>query len=398
MNYVAALAVVFAVILAAPAWAAPLSVEDFSFEGPLGSQGATIEPIGENHFKVKLGHAPNHLDWNNKLQFTIRRNARGNSLRLDVVFEAGPAFSLNEYFHSWSYDGETWQPVPWQLGYKASPQSDTLVFPEFSEDVVYVGHQVPMSYERMVALVEKWRAHPCVQVTTLGKSLGGRDLFRVTITDPASPTPPAKRWAHYFTNQHPGEHNAQWRMAGMIDWLLSDEGQPFRQRAVCHFIPMTSPDAPSNGWYRVNAQGVDMNRSFFVDGPSEKDQAHEAFLCQKDLETLMQSDCPPASIWSMHTWSGLVDPRIMPGPEMGGRLGPWTELRDIIEKNDTTDLIRPMELWKAEKDSHTHWTEGPHKRYGVTSVLCEGGAVLYTKDQNIQSGVVLMKSISEYYR
>ncbi|MGD8238159.1 MAG: hypothetical protein PVH68_06370, partial [Armatimonadota bacterium] len=137
--------------MASSAPAAELSARDFTFAGPLGSQGATIERVATNHFKVTLGHAPEHEDWNNKLQFRILQNAKGNTLRLDVEFPGGPAYSLNEYFHSYSYDGQTWHPVQWEKGRKVSKQSDTLLFPEFTEGTVYVGHQVPMSYEDMVA-------------------------------------------------------------------------------------------------------------------------------------------------------------------------------------------------------------------------------------------------------
>ena len=76
---------VLAVMKAGVACAATLSVEDFTFEGPLGSQDATIEKVGENHFKVSLGAAPGHPDWNNRPQFTILRNAQGNSDRKSVV-------------------------------------------------------------------------------------------------------------------------------------------------------------------------------------------------------------------------------------------------------------------------------------------------------------------------
>ena len=67
--------------------AAELSVEDFSFKGPSGCGGASIEKIGTNHFKATLGHAPRHPDWCNMLQFRILRHAKGNRLRLDVVFK-----------------------------------------------------------------------------------------------------------------------------------------------------------------------------------------------------------------------------------------------------------------------------------------------------------------------
>jgi len=376
---------------------AELSVDDFTFDGPLGSQGTSIEKVAKNHFKVTLGHAPKHPEWNNKLQFQIKQHASGNRLRLDVVAPSGPAMSLNEYFHSWSYDAKTWHPVHWKHGREVSKTEDTLVFPKFTQDTVYVGHQVPMSYEDVVTLVEKWRKSPYAKVHVLGKSLGGRNLYRVEITDPKSPVPRQDRWVHHFANQHPGEHNSQWRMVGMADWLLSAKGADARTRSICHFILMMSPDAPSHGWYRVNAQGVDMNRSYFVKGADPAKQAHEACIAQKDLEALMASPCPVTTIWSMHTWGGIVDPLITPGPEMGTLVGPWTQLRDLLERSDPHDLVRPMKML-ANKGRGVYWTDGPNTQFGITAILCEGAGSIDTKKDNLASGTVLMKCIAKHWK
>lgn len=380
-----------------PAQARPLSVEDFTFEGPLGSQGATIEAVGENHFKVTLGHAPNRPDWPNKLNFTILRNARGNALRLDVEFPGGPAYCFNEYHQSWSYDGVEWNPIAWPLGRYQSPQKDSLTFPVFTEDRVYVGTQVPLSFEQVERFIEHWRKSEHVKVHVVGKSLLGRNLYRIEITDRGSPIPRRERWAHWFANQHPGEHNSQWRMVGMIEWLLSEAGAECRRRFICHFVLMMSPDAPSHGWYRVNAQGVDMNRAYRAEGSDPALQAHEAYLYQRDLERLFASGEPPTTLWSMHTWSGNTDPRILPGPEMEA-LGGWERLRDIINKHNHDDLVRPMAKWAMKPESRTYWTDGAHIQFGATSVLCEGGATIQTKEGNKQSGVILMKGLEEFYR
>ncbi len=377
--------------------AAELTVNDFSFDQPLGSAGTRIEQIAENHFLVKLGHAPQHTDWNNKLQFKILRNAKGKQLRLDVVFEGGDAYIFNEYYNSWSYDGINWTPIQWQEHSKDSQKGDTLFFPVFNEDVVYVGHQTPMSYEDSCSLIEGWRQSPYVSVHPIGESLGGRMIQRITITDPRSPHDAASRWVHYFANQHPGEHNSQWRMAGMVDWLLSDEAVDARKRSICHFIMMMSPDGPSNGWYRVNGQGVDMNRSYKVDGAGSDNQAHEAALCQKDLESLMASDSPVVDLWSMHTWGGIVEPIVIPGPEMGSAVGPWTDLRDLIESKDSENLVKPLAESTAQR-TPSHWTCGPHLQFGITAVLCEGGGAIYTKEEHIKSGVALIRGVIEYYK
>ncbi|MEJ7617678.1 MAG: hypothetical protein WKF30_12110 [Pyrinomonadaceae bacterium] len=388
-------------VLGLPARGAELSVADFDFNGALGSAGARLEKIERNHFKVTLGAAPQHADWSNKLQFKIKRHAKGNALRLDVVFHGGDAYLFNEYFHSWSYDARNWRPVYWQLRSTSSQPGDTLVFPAFTQDVVYVAHQVPMSYEEMVQLIARWRKSPFVRVHEIGRSLGGKAIYRLIITDArrkgaarfASP-----RWSHYFTNQHPGEHNAQWRMVGMIDWLLSDEGRNYRRAGICHFVLMMSPDSPAQGWYRVGAQGVDMNRSYRAAGSDRSAQAHEAYLCQKDLEQLMASEAPLTTVWSMHTWPGIVEPIGVPGPEVGVRVGQLAELREAIRRHDHRQLIKPLALRKESPAGDTTWSDGPHAQFGITAFLCEGGGDIYTKDDNLYTGTVLMKSIADYYR
>lgn len=376
--------------------AAPLGIEDFSFEGPLGCSGAAIEQVGENHFRVTPGHAPEQPGWANMVQFTIVRNAKGNALRLDVVDEAATVYFFNDYFYSWSYDGKTWHPVHWEVGRKEKVKKDTLLFPTFTEDTVYVGHQAPMSYEDLAAMVTEWAQHADVTVHIIGQSLGGRNLYRIEIAAKEG-APREKRWVHYIANQHPGEHNAQWRIVGMVRWLLSDAGAGCRRRSICHFVPMMSPDAPSHGWYRVNAQGVDMNRSYRSEGANKDEQAHEAYIAQEDLEALMASSEPVTDLWSMHTWGGIVEPILHPGPEFNAeRL--WTAFRDVLERNDTHGLIKPLAAKESgPEDDPTYWTHGPHRQFGITAVLCEGAGEIFTQEENIESGAVIMQSLADFY-
>jgi hypothetical protein len=394
MRVVVLLLVCFT-ITGARARAGELTTADFSFDGPLGSQGASIEQVGADHFRITLGAAPGNPSWANMLQFEIRRNARGRKLRLDVSFpHPRPRYGFSDYFYSWSHDGENWRPIRWEKG--STSQSGTLIFPEFTEDRVIVGHQVPMSYEDLAAHIERWRKSPFVRVHVAGRSLQGRKLYRLEITDFQSPHPPEKRWVHYLANQHPGEHNSQWRMVGMIDWLLSDEAADARRRTICHFVPMMSPDAPAHGWYRVNAEGVDMNRSYRAEGADPNEQTHEAYLWQRDLERLMRFPAPVTSVWSLHTWQGIVEPILQPGPEIGRDVAQWEHLKELIQRYDTRGLIKLLKTRPSSPD--TYWTGGPHKQFGVTAVLCEGGGSLTTKEENVYTGEALMRSIVAYYR
>ncbi len=374
--------------------AAELGIEDFRFDGPLGSEGARIEKLDATHFRVTLGHAPTHPDWANNCQFEIVRHAKGNPLRLDVKFDhPKPQFAFDEYFHSWSYDGRQWQPIQWER--RSNGKENRLLFPPFEQDRVLFGLQVPMSYEDAAEMLAAWAKHPHATLHDLGRSLEGRKLQRLEITDTESPHPREKRWVHYFANQHPGEHNSQWRMVGMIQWLLSDRGAECRRRSICHFILMMSPDAPSKGWYRVNRQGVDMNRSYRVEGADAQSQAHEAYVAQKDLEGLMASSAPVTDIWSMHTWGGMVDPILTAGPEIGAVLGPKEQFREILGKQDPNRLIKPLQF--SEDRGGTTWSGGPGQQFKITAVLCEGAGAIFTKEQNIESGECLIRAIAEYY-
>src|SRR5690606_37766839 len=346
-----------------------LSEDDFVFDGPLGSAGTTIEKIEKNVFKVTLGEAPHHPEWGNKLNFQIKDNAKGNDLML--VVEGPPKMAMNEYFYSWSYDNENWNPVHWRNGHRVSPERDTLNFPVFDQNQVWVGHQVPLSYDQVEEFILGISTHNSVNVDTVGQTLGGRNMYRVVITDPESTVSDEDKWVHYFTNPHPGEHNAQWRMIGKINWLLSEKGTNMRENSICHFVLMMSPDAPHNGWYRVNAQGVDMNRSYFVEGADSINQAHESYILQRDLEQIMKSETPVTTLWGHHTWGGLVEPLLYFVEDE--RLPPWTEWKNILLELDEDKLIKPLAVREASPYGAVSWEYGPHVQFNITTILCEGG-------------------------
>ena len=111
----------------------------------------------------------------------------------------------------------------------------------------------------------------------------------------------------------------------------------------------------------------------------------------------MASNAPVTDVWSMHTWQGIVEPICTPGPEMGTTVAPWTELKEIILRNDPKQLIKPLKT-RDKEGASTYWTSGPHQQFGITVFLCEGAGGFYTKQKNLDSGVVLIKSIMEYYK
>lgn len=372
-----------------------LAADDFVFDGPLGSAGATIERLGPNHFMIRPGHGPEHPEWTNVPNFAIRQGARGNPLRVDVAFDGGWDMAFNSYACSWSYDAETWHPIRWEFGKGNTETYDSLIFPTFEQDTVYVGHQVPMTYEKMVGLLNDFARHPAAEIVEFGRSIEDRPMLRLVVTDPQSQVPLAERPAHYIANQHPCEYSAQWRIIAMIDWLLSGEAaaDSFLAAQTAHFVVMMCVDGPSNGWYRVNADGVDMNRSYHPGGSDAAAQTREAFLAQRDLERMAET-APLGTIWSMHTWQGLIEPLIDPAEATETRYGSWEILRDAIEAADPRELIKPL----RERPSKfaTSWTGGPREQFGVSCILCEGVGLNNTKTDCLDAGRALVQGLAHY--
>lgn len=370
-----------------------LTAADFRFDGPLGSEGARIAARGSNTFHVTLSHAPEKTNWANMCQFEITKHAKGVPLVLEAEFNGPePLYFFDDYFYSWSYDGKEWTPLRWEKF--RNGRANRLLFPAFTQDRVLVGHQVPMSAEDAESFLQQTAKHPHAKLQVIGRSLQGRNIYRLEITDPDSAIPRGKRWVHYVKNEHPGEHNAQWRITGMIQDLLSPAAADFRRRAICHFVLIMSPDSPSHGWYRVNAQGVDMNRSFHPDGAASN-QVHEAHVCQQDIETLMASSTPVTAFWAMHTWQGRLDVMMTAGPEIGRTLPAQERFAEIIQKNDTHKVVNSVKF--TELDLPGSWNQGVRKRLGITSVLCEGGGGIRTRAENVASGVMFMQSLRELY-
>lgn len=357
-------------------------------QGEWGSHNSAITRVGRNHFRMDLGDQPGIPHQAAFPCFWIRATAKGNALRMDVVPGKRHNGSYKEYFYSWSADRETWHPVDWK--------GKSLIFPEFPANRIWVGHQIPLSYNQLAAMTKVWKKNPHVTVRAVGTSYEGRSLYRVVVTDPRSPHPPKDRWVHYFATQHGCEHNAQWRVIGMLDWALSDEASDFRKRSICHFVVMMSPDSPSHGWMRANAEGQDMNRSYLPGGSDARKQTTEPYLYHRDFEAIMASESPVTDIWSCHTWGGKVDIMYNEGPEVGKQVGPIKAFAGLLDQLDSRNLVNPMR--GKEGGAETKWSLGPHKQFGITAFLCEGSGGIRTKEDNMQSGAVIIKALSRYYR
>ena len=125
-------------------------------------------------------------------------------------------------------------------------------------DCVWLAYFAPDSMERHHDLIATYSSLPIVEYSSLGKSLDGQDIDRLTIGE-------GKLNVWLYARQHPGESMAEWWMEGALE-KLTDPDDPVARvlRSECTFriVPNMNPDGSRRGHLRTNAVGVNLNREW----------------------------------------------------------------------------------------------------------------------------------------
>jgi hypothetical protein len=128
-------------------------------------------------------------------------------------------------------------------------------------DAVYIAHVPPYTNRHLAALLRETGRHPHLRRETAGKSVQGRDLPLLTITDPAAPLA-SKKVVWLMFRQHSWEAGSSWVGEGAIRHLLSGASAPLRKEFVFKIFPMCDPDGVARGGVRFNVHGYDLNRNW----------------------------------------------------------------------------------------------------------------------------------------
>jgi hypothetical protein len=112
--------------------------------------------------------------------------------------------------------------------------------------------------QQLLADVDK---SPCAVVEVVGKTVQGRDLHLVTVTNPDVPDA-RKKTVWLIARQHAWEAGTSYVLEGALRFVTSEdaEARALRDRVVFKFTPMMDPDGCAAGRERFNANGYDVNR------------------------------------------------------------------------------------------------------------------------------------------
>lgn len=249
------------------------SAISFRADFEAGSLGK-VETAGPDHYRCHVLGEVDQDRRNRQASWYYFRidNARGRALTLDLMdlpgeynYQPNQGAIIAETPPYYSEDGKTWRPLDGEFD-SSVPLMRVRVKP--ASDRVWIAHQPPYTTANLAALLAEFRSHPALSVANAGKTVQGRDLPLLTITDPAAPEAGKKVFWILF-RQHSWEAGSSWAAEGAVRFLLSDrpEAAAIRKTAVFQIFPMCDPDGVARGGVRFNANGFDLNRNWDIRDP-----------------------------------------------------------------------------------------------------------------------------------
>jgi hypothetical protein len=167
-----------------------------------------------------------------------------------------------------SYDNEKWQhagDVQW-----LPDQSVIRLRFRADKDRVWIARQPPYTLQRLDNLLSNLRQHPHLKQQTIGKSVEGRPILLLTVTD--APAPDARKKVIWLmARQHSWESGTSWVAEGLLRFLLSQdpEALSLRRENIVKLIPICDPDGVVRGGVRFNKYGYDLNRNWDTADPKK---------------------------------------------------------------------------------------------------------------------------------
>lgn len=233
-----------------------------------GAALGKVEKLGDAEFRL---HVPGQYDERGRNRQTTwyyfrMERVKGRDLNLtltDLVGEyndkPGAVPMSPDTVPVWSADGRTWRHFEGMVWDDQKKEAILRLRPD--ADTLWVAHQppyVPDDLQRLLADVDRT---PHARVEVIGKTVQGRDLHLVTVTDFAVPDA-GKKTVWLQARQHAWESGTSYVLDAALRFITSEtpRAAELRRQVVFKFQPMGDPDGSANGKVRFNANGFDVNR------------------------------------------------------------------------------------------------------------------------------------------
>ena len=246
--------------------AATISVEA-NFEG--GAIGR-IERVSETHLQCGVKGESDQDGRNRQANWYYFRvdGAKGQLLTIDLIdlpgeynYRPNRGAVTGDTQPWYSEDNQIWRQIE-NAEYQAeTPLLRIRLTPRSNR--IWIAHIPPYTNQQLQRLLDEFKKHPALRQQVVGKTVQGREMLLLTITDERAPDT-KKKVIWLMFRQHSWEAGSSWAGEGALRFLLSADpvAARIRQTAIFKIFPLCDPDGAARGGVRFNANGFDLNRNW----------------------------------------------------------------------------------------------------------------------------------------
>lgn len=240
--------------------------------------GTTAVHLMYDHERDSTNRAAGHIHI--RLQAAAGARVKLEFRNLDNIYNGRPG-SVAKEMHRLviSPDGKNWQSVATEV-----LENRVRLEVHMPSDQLYVARVEPYRISDLNRFLDRVKSHSLVQLTSLGKTLEGRELDMLRIGDPQ-----AIHQVFVRARAHPWEAGGNWIVEGLVNGLLSgdDDSKRLLQHTCFWILPMANKDGVARGRTRFNLLGKDLNRDWLA--PAEQATAPENYALEKWLEARLNA-------------------------------------------------------------------------------------------------------------
>jgi hypothetical protein len=193
---------------------------------------------------------------------------RGRTLTIDLVdlpgeynYQPNRGAITEGMTPFYSEDQKVWKPLLTSEYDKQTPMLRVKIRPR--KNSVWIAALPPYTHQHLKTLLAGFAGRPELRTESVGKTVGGREMTVLTVTDPATPEA-GKKVVWLMARQHAWESYTSWVCEGALRFLLSsgETARRIRRETIFKIFPVGDPDGVARGGVRYNANGFDLNRNW----------------------------------------------------------------------------------------------------------------------------------------
>ena len=213
-----------------------------------------IEENGVDEFSIVIRPEAEPINDSAWYAFRVQSKTKRH-IKVRIEYEGGS----HRYKPKISRDRINWEPAEnLVISRDPSLRQVTLKLP-VSDRPVWVAGQELVSNQDAAKWIASLREHNFVSDRTIAKSVNGRPIYQMTIGNPE-----ATDSIFLLSRQHPPEVTGTIGMMHFVEAICQDTkcAERFRNRFKTVVVPIANPDGVARGYWRSNANGIDLNRDW----------------------------------------------------------------------------------------------------------------------------------------